>query len=94
MYRILIADPLAPAGLEILREAGAEVVELEPDRRAELPGMLPEFDAMVVRSGTTVTPELLEAGEDLDRVPGITRWHPTDLVRSKSGSGSGSGDPS
>ena len=27
--------------------------------------------------------ELLEAGEDLDRVPGITRWRAEDLVRTK-----------
>ncbi len=65
MYRILVADPLAEAGLEILRQAGMEVDELDPDERSRLPEMIPEYDALVVRSMTRVDRALLEAGSRL-----------------------------
>ncbi|MCM2269311.1 MAG: phosphoglycerate dehydrogenase, partial [Thermoanaerobaculia bacterium] len=61
MDRILIADPLEESGLEILRAAGAEVVKLAAADRPRLAALLPEFDALVVRSATKVTRELLEA---------------------------------
>jgi D-3-phosphoglycerate dehydrogenase len=62
MHRILIADSLDPAGLELLRSSGAEVVELAENERGRLAEMLPEFDALVVRSATRVTAELLAVG--------------------------------
>ncbi|MEM7483418.1 MAG: phosphoglycerate dehydrogenase [Acidobacteriota bacterium] len=65
MYRILISDPLNPIGIAILRDSGAEVRLLEADERDKLPELLPDFDALVVRSGTTVTAELLDVGKRL-----------------------------
>ena len=65
MDRILIADPLEASGLEILRAAGAEVVVLQPADRPRLAEMLPEFDALVVRSATKVTRELLQSSARL-----------------------------
>ena len=64
-HRILICDPLAEAGLQILRDAGVELRELQADERPRLAELLGDFDAIVVRSGTQVTAELLAAGEKL-----------------------------
>lgn len=65
MHRILISDPLDPSGLEILRDSGAEVDEVATEDKPRLAEILPGYDALVVRSGTQVTAELLEAGKDL-----------------------------
>ena len=65
MDRILIADPLEESGVEILRKAGAEVEWLAAADRPRLPELLPEFDALVVRSATKVTRELLESSSRL-----------------------------
>ena len=64
-FRILVADPLDPAGLDMLRSSGAEVVLLADGDRENLPELLPEFDALVVRSRTIVDADLLRAGRRL-----------------------------
>jgi D-3-phosphoglycerate dehydrogenase len=65
MDRILIADPLEESGLAILRAAGAEVVVLAAADRPRLAELMPEFDALVVRSATKVTRALIGAGKRL-----------------------------
>lgn len=65
MDRILIADPLEEGGLEILRAAGAEVERLDEADRGRLAEKLAGFDAVVVRSATKLTRELLAAGTRL-----------------------------
>jgi D-3-phosphoglycerate dehydrogenase len=65
VYRILIADPLDESGLEIFRQAGVDLHVLAAEDKPRLTEILPEFDAMVVRSGTTVTADVLEAGKRL-----------------------------
>ncbi len=65
MYRILISDPLHPSGISLLRESGAQVDVLSAEDKPRLAELLPKYDALVVRSGTTVTAELLAAGERL-----------------------------
>ena len=65
MFRILISDPLEPTGLDKLRESGHEVRQLEGEEKERLIEILPEYDALVVRSGTKVTAEVLEAGKRL-----------------------------
>jgi|HubBroStandDraft_3_1064219.scaffolds.fasta_scaffold02595_4 D-3-phosphoglycerate dehydrogenase len=64
-HRILIADPLDPAGLVLLAESGAEIVQLAEADRGRIAEILPDFDALVVRSATRVTAELLRAGRRL-----------------------------
>ena len=64
MPRVLIADPIAQGGIDLLKSA-AEVevrIKLPP---AELMAMLPEYDGLVVRSETKVTAEVVEAGTRL-----------------------------
>jgi D-3-phosphoglycerate dehydrogenase / 2-oxoglutarate reductase len=65
MARILIADPIDAAGVEILRASGAEVHEAGKADRERLPELLADFDALVVRSMTKVTADLLRAGKRL-----------------------------
>jgi D-3-phosphoglycerate dehydrogenase len=55
--RILVADPLHPAGLELLREADVEVVELGDE---PIETIIDDFDALIVRSKTIVDGALLE----------------------------------
>lgn len=59
--KILITETLDPRGVELLRERHEADVrkELSP---AELRGIIGEYDALVVRSGTDVDAELLTAG--------------------------------
>ena len=63
MHRIVISDELEASGVERLRQAGADVVELAD--RKQLPQVIGEFDALIVRSSTQVTAELLAAGKRL-----------------------------
>jgi D-3-phosphoglycerate dehydrogenase len=63
MHRIVISDELEASGVERLRQAGAEVIELED--RKQLPDVIPDFDALIVRSSTQVTADLLERGKRL-----------------------------
>ena len=65
MYRILVSDPLEKTGLAMLRDSGHEVVELPTEEKGKLLDIVGEFDALVVRSGTKVTAEVLEAGKKL-----------------------------
>ncbi len=65
MYKILIADSLDETGLARLRESGHEVHELSAEERPQLAELLPDYDALVVRSATRVTADLLRAGKKL-----------------------------
>ena len=65
-YRVLVTDTLAESGLAILRAAN----DVELDYRAGLKGdallkAVTESDALITRSGTAVTPELVNAGTRL-----------------------------
>ncbi|MBW8874870.1 MAG: phosphoglycerate dehydrogenase [Acidobacteria bacterium] len=64
-HRILIADTLDPSGLSLFQEAGVEVHQLTAEERPRLAEILADFDALVVRSSTQATAELLKAGKRL-----------------------------
>jgi D-3-phosphoglycerate dehydrogenase len=65
--RILVADPIAEDGIAILKaEADVDVrTGLSP---ADLEACIGEYDALVVRSETRVTPEVLAAGKKLHAI--------------------------
>ncbi len=65
MPRVLIADPLEESGLALLRAAGLEVVALAPAERSRLAEQVAAVDALIVRSATRVTRELLESAPRL-----------------------------
>ena len=64
MVRVLIAEPLADAGIELLR-AHFEVDAHDTLDRAELLARVADADALVVRSATQVDGEVLAAGRNL-----------------------------
>ncbi len=65
-FKVLIADQLAKEGLAVFAAAGGlEVVDKAGIKRADLIAMLPEFQALVVRSATEVDAEVIAAGKSL-----------------------------
>jgi len=65
MARVLVTEKLAERGLEHLREAGHDVdvrLDLSPE---ELLGVVGGAHALIVRSATQVTADVIEAGVDL-----------------------------
>jgi D-3-phosphoglycerate dehydrogenase / 2-oxoglutarate reductase len=64
MVRVLIAEPLADAGIELLR-AHFDVDAHDTLDRAELLARVADADALVVRSATQVDGEVLAAGRNL-----------------------------
>jgi D-3-phosphoglycerate dehydrogenase len=63
--KVLISDPLAKEGVEILKGAGFDVVEKTGMSPEELIQTIPEFDAIVVRGATKVVKEVIEAATNL-----------------------------
>ncbi len=61
MPRVLIADKLEPAGIDLLRAAGIEVETRLGLKGADLAAALRGFDAAIVRSQPKVTAEALES---------------------------------
>lgn len=62
--RVLVADPIAREGLEILR-AGAQVDVADGLSPLELIARIGNYEALVVRSATKVTAPVIEAGKRL-----------------------------
>jgi D-3-phosphoglycerate dehydrogenase len=58
--RVLVTDAVAEEGLAYLREHGVEVDRLLEAAPGCLYQRLPEYDALITRSGTAVTAELLD----------------------------------
>ena len=62
MPKVLVSDDLAPQGLEVLRQApGIELIEKPGLSVGELLEIIPEIDGLVIRSGTKVTADVIEA---------------------------------
>jgi D-3-phosphoglycerate dehydrogenase len=62
--RVLVSDPLAEEGLEILKKAFD--VDVKTDlKEDELCRIIGDYDALLVRSGTEVTARVIEAGKRL-----------------------------
>ena len=61
---VLIADKLAQSTIEALGD-GVEVRWVDGPNRAELLAAVPEADALLVRSATTVDEEVLDAAKEL-----------------------------
>src|SRR5262245_63892524 len=58
--KVLVIDAIAPEGLAFLRERAFQVDEVSSKLpRAELLARLADYEAIITRSSTTVTPEFL-----------------------------------
>lgn len=64
MSKVLVSDPIDQAGIDILSQVAQVDVKtnLSPE---ELVKIIPEYDALMIRSGTRVTREIIEAGKQL-----------------------------
>jgi D-3-phosphoglycerate dehydrogenase len=64
MPKVLVSDPIDQVGIDILSQVATVDVKttLSPE---ELLKVLPEYDAIMIRSGTKLTKEAIEAGKNL-----------------------------
>src|SRR5438105_6380907 len=60
MPRVLVSDKLEAPGLELMRQAGLELDERHGLKGDALKEALRAADGVIVRSGTTLTADLLE----------------------------------
>ncbi|MGB3768465.1 MAG: phosphoglycerate dehydrogenase [Phormidesmis sp.] len=64
MPKVLVSDPIDQAGLDILSQVATVDVKTKLPLE-ELIAIIPEYDALMIRSGTKVTKEVLEAADKL-----------------------------
>ncbi len=65
MARVLVADPLASSALKKLESAGLEVVIRNSEKDGPLTTQIKGFDAIVVRSATKVTKDVIDNADRL-----------------------------
>jgi D-3-phosphoglycerate dehydrogenase len=63
--KVIITDPIAKAGVKMLVDAGIEVDERPGLPPADLIQAIPAYDAIIVRSATKVTADVINAGTNL-----------------------------
>jgi len=66
--RVLVCDPIHREGIEKLEEAGFEVDVVPTISYEQLKEVVSEYDALIVRSRTKVTGEIMEAGKRLKTI--------------------------
>ncbi|MCF7807252.1 MAG: phosphoglycerate dehydrogenase [Candidatus Marinimicrobia bacterium] len=54
MKKVLITDPLSATGVEVLKQAGLEVIELLDGDNDKLEQILPDIEGWIIRSGTRI----------------------------------------
>jgi Phosphoglycerate dehydrogenase and related dehydrogenases len=65
-YRVLVTDGIDPQGLELLRADPLIEVEEQPTLpAAKVLEIIPRFDAIIGRSATRISADLLAAGKNL-----------------------------
>ncbi len=64
MPKVLVSDPIDQVGVDILSQVAIVDVKTKLSLE-ELVAIIPEYDALMIRSGTKVTKEVLEAGKNL-----------------------------
>jgi len=64
MPKVLVSDPIDQAGIDILSQVAQVDVKtnLSPEQMVQI---IPEYDALMIRSGSRVTQEIIEAGTQL-----------------------------
>lgn len=64
--KVLVADPISDQGVAVLRNGGGLHVDVQPGlSESELVSIIGSYDALIVRSGTQVTKEVIAAGTRL-----------------------------
>jgi D-3-phosphoglycerate dehydrogenase len=66
VYKVLVVDGVAPEGLSVLQKAADIVLDIRPKLSPEeLLAIIPEYDALIVRSATKVSATVLARAEKL-----------------------------
>lgn len=66
MFNILVSDKLGAAGLELLEQAPDVTYTMQPGlSKDELLAIMPDYDALIIRSGTQVDADVIAAGTKL-----------------------------
>jgi len=66
MVKILVSDPIAEEGINILKENREFQVDIKTDLKPEeLKRIIKDYDALIVRSATKVTKEIIECADKL-----------------------------
>ena len=63
MRRVAVTDGMAHEAVKKLESAGCEVVQDFIERKQLIEGALADYDAIIVRSATKLTKEMLEASQ-------------------------------
>ena len=63
--KVLVTDGVAKEGIAYLEEQGCEVKDVTGASEEELIAEIPGWDALIIRSATTVTPAIIDAATDL-----------------------------
>eukprot|EP00123_Amoebidium_parasiticum_P015558 comp23030_c0_seq1/m.36816 comp23030_c0_seq1/g.36816 ORF comp23030_c0_seq1/g.36816 comp23030_c0_seq1/m.36816 type:complete len:573 (-) comp23030_c0_seq1:584-2302(-) len=63
IQRVLISDPIDPVCVKMLLDAGIQVDCRDKVPKDELIKIIPNYDALIVRSGTTVTADIIAASK-------------------------------
>ncbi|AFZ28843.1 D-3-phosphoglycerate dehydrogenase [Gloeocapsa sp. PCC 7428] len=64
MAKVLVSDPIDQAGIDILSQVASVDIKIGLSSE-ELAQIIPEYDALMIRSGSRVTQEIIEAGTQL-----------------------------
>lgn len=65
MMKILVSDPLSEDGLKILKDSGMTVDVKTGLSEDELCAIIGDYDGLLIRSGTQVTPKVIDAAKKL-----------------------------
>ena len=66
MIRVLVSDPLSDEGIAILKKEGEFQVDIKTELKPEqLKEIIKDYDALIVRSATKVTKDIIEAARTL-----------------------------
>ncbi len=61
--RVLLREEIAPAGVDLLRAR----FDVDADSESDLASIIDRYDAIVIRSATKLTAELIGAGHPVSR---------------------------
>ena len=65
MPKVLISDVMSPRAAEIFKERGIEVDVIPDMNPDDLKACIGIYDGLIVRSATSVTPQILEVAKNL-----------------------------
>ncbi|MBD2091760.1 phosphoglycerate dehydrogenase [Microcoleus sp. FACHB-1515] len=64
MHKVLVSDPIDQVGIDILSQVAQVDVQTSLSNE-DLIRIIPDYDALMIRSGTRVTQDIIEAGKQL-----------------------------